>query len=435
MTSTPVLPSTLDGLKRLAKSLHRDAPDLSYTHALDRAAVHCGYNNFTDAQRRMGTAIAVAPLYDGYLTAYWRNRRIPEQQQRTAGRETLHIRLSQPLDSLITWRQLDRGRNLVGFRFEFADHLELESNQDTLEEARDRLLAAARTLHFMDETGLRPATRQADRKGLSIEDLPERDHYSNWTDPNSGALLTLDEPYDHVDPRNAARSSWLERNGLNLFAPDWKGLYAPDHSRPYIIVADDQLGRRVVAQVETMQRQPRHARTFSAVVSAKYNDRFVSPARAATAKPTSKRTMPAYPGTTRAGAIAYGGAPGHKGRWRPERPMAFELHEKASTLLQSTAYLDAPWKAYTLVDQVKSRLEDWVLMEHRELMRDRHDVYYGANLPERPHTLHYTIQQLTTILRNGYQDCAPRREMLSKLEKALGYLDAGADKLTGGRSA
>lgn len=419
MTSISLLPSTLDGLKRLAKSIERADSTLTHLQALEQAAVRCGYNNFTDAKRRMGRAPAAAPaapLFDVYLTVYWRDWRIPEN--RTSGRETLHIRIACPLPRLVTWRQLDRGRNLGGFRFEYEDHLELEMNQGSPEEAHERLFAAARTLHFMDATGLRPATRKADRKGLGIDDMPERDHTSDWVDAQTGALLGLDEPYPHVDPHGPQRAAWLARRGLRLFAPAWEGLYAPGHSRPYLLVAEAALAQRVAAQVETLQKAMPAHREASAVVSAKYGERFVSPARAAAGKPASARIMPAYPGTERSGAVAYGGRPGEKGRWKPAQAMPFELHEKASTLLQTTTHEGQAWRAGQLVDEVKSRLEDWVLMEHRELTKDRLDIYYGANFKQRQHTLAETIPRLAAILRSGYADCAPRRELLGKLDRA-----------------
>lgn len=423
MTSMSVLPSTLDGLKRLAKTLERADTSLTHLKALDQAAVRCGYNNFTDAKRRMGrmTALApAAPLFDAYLSAYWHNLK-----NRTAGRETLRIRIARPLTALVTWRQLDRGRNLSGFRFEYEDHLELVVNQDSQESARDRLFAAARTLRFMSATGLRPATRLADRKGLAIDEMPERDHTSTWVDERTGALLGLDEPYPHVDPSDPRRAAWLAQRGLQLFTPDWEGLYAPGHSRPYLLVADHALGQRVTAEVEALQKAVHTHRETDAVFGAMYGDRFVSPARAAAGKPASARIMPAYPGTERAGAVAYGGRPGEKGRWRPARAMPFELHEKASTLLQTTTYAGQPWRAGQLVDEVKSRLEDWAFMEHRELMNGRHDVYYGANFEQRPHPLPDTIQKLAAILRSGYADCAPRREMLGKLDRAMTLIQRG----------
>ncbi|WP_298577232.1 hypothetical protein [uncultured Luteimonas sp.] len=92
MTSNSVLPSTLDGLKRLAKGIERADSTLTHLQALERAAVRCGYNNFTEARRRMGRGPAVvpaAPLLDVYLTAYWREQRVPEN--RTSGRETMQL--------------------------------------------------------------------------------------------------------------------------------------------------------------------------------------------------------------------------------------------------------------------------------------------------------------------------------------------------------
>ena len=51
MSSIAVHPSTLEGIKRLAKSLKREQ-QIPHNKALDAAAVRAGYANFRHAQDR-----------------------------------------------------------------------------------------------------------------------------------------------------------------------------------------------------------------------------------------------------------------------------------------------------------------------------------------------------------------------------------------------
>lgn len=83
MSQVVVHPSTMEGIKRLAKSLKREK-NLSHAKALDAAAQAAGFQNLQHARNvlpkmRVGSN-RLRPLY---LSAYWRT---PEGQ---TGRDTL----------------------------------------------------------------------------------------------------------------------------------------------------------------------------------------------------------------------------------------------------------------------------------------------------------------------------------------------------------
>ncbi|MCC3262497.1 hypothetical protein LLE87_30475, partial [Paenibacillus polymyxa] len=87
-------------------------------------------------------------------------------------------------------------RGLYGFRMEYVDHLEHRTNVEGQDEARSRLLGAARALRFMEATGLQPVTtKQFQHLAQMLEQLPGGDHDSDWFDPVTGGYVCLDEPY------------------------------------------------------------------------------------------------------------------------------------------------------------------------------------------------------------------------------------------------
>ena len=99
MSSEAIRPSTLDGIKRLAKSLKVER-GIQHVRALDDAAQAAGFQNFRHASNVLQAAAPKAerprPGYCTFLTAYWKDR-----EGGGSGRETLTIWLSAPWAELI----------------------------------------------------------------------------------------------------------------------------------------------------------------------------------------------------------------------------------------------------------------------------------------------------------------------------------------------
>lgn len=362
-------------------------------------------------------------MHEAYITTYWRDPK--GTGPRRAGRSTVRVELARPLTDLLKRHEVARARNLEYFRLEAVDHLERVT--DLLggkAEAERALLAAVRTLRFLEVTGLRPATRPADRV-LGDDRMPGQDHQSYWIDPPTGQKVMLDEPYPHVDM--VARAAWLERHGLSLASSPWDGLYNPGRTKPFLICTDLDVLRKVVAALAPLA-EPRPL-TWEIGGTGSYTDRFVSPARQAEGKSARRRTMPASPGATHKGAIAFGGRPGEKGRWRPEEPMPLEQHVKAGTLLQSMDTDGIPWRAYQHIRRVTSDLETWSNQEHGDACEANPNIYYGARLPEHLVAPREGLVELKQILEAGYAECAPRRKMIDRLDLAISMLDAQRMKI------
>ncbi|SDI50256.1 hypothetical protein SAMN04487926_11840 [Paraburkholderia steynii] len=174
MSSGISKPSTLDGVKRLAKNIKRER-NLPHHLALDIAAGEAGYQNIQHAQEQLRATIV--HCFTVFLTAYWAAGRAE------AGRETISIQLPKPLGDIIARHQITAARNLGWFHLESADHLERRIDLNSQATAREVLLTAARTLHFMAATGLRPATTQKQERAMRVFDgLPGWDHLLAFLD-------------------------------------------------------------------------------------------------------------------------------------------------------------------------------------------------------------------------------------------------------------
>jgi hypothetical protein len=203
MSSETIRPSTMDGIKRLAKSIKIER-GIQHTPALEVAAKSAGFQNFKHARNVLGNGgnrPHARPGHPLYLTVYWRDK-----ESDTRGRETLKILLATLWSDLITPAQFDDHRALTDFRPEGPDHLAAPILTHSQSQARRDICAAARTLQFMDITKLRPSKShsRAFPAGRSSNAVPGRDHYSVWYNREAKRYLFADEPYDIAAQSKAA---------------------------------------------------------------------------------------------------------------------------------------------------------------------------------------------------------------------------------------
>lgn len=428
-----IQPSTLRGIKRKAKVIGKTG----HTHlkALDIAAQASGFENYHHARRALSNPSLQAPFgHSVFISAYWRDT---STKPSTAGLETLEITLPRKMPDFLTRHQCSSGRNLKGFRIEYADHLEMRSNADSQQRARELIVRAALALQFIEATGLRPATTQVQLKSMQIvESMPYRDHPSRWIDSNSGAWIVLDEPYEHVNDESpiAERLSWALESGVHLAKPNWGGLYYPGNAIPHFISSNPDLLSRIVDVVESLPVvTPIDDESWPGLVD-DYYSQFVSPARAASGAASGTQRKP-RPGTTygyRKNAVEYLFNPGHPSLWRPAKPMTMDSHAKAAIELKRLSHSRMSQRAASKLGHVRSTLEDWMYAENRAEDRDAlvDDLYYGGSIDVRYELAHdqlSAIERVHNVLSLGYADCTPKRDLLRDLEYARTAI-AGANR-------
>jgi len=254
--SNAVRPSTLGGIKSLAKELKIEL-GIPHFQALDRASVQAGYQNFRHAQNFLvGQHSDAAPQAEHlvFVTAYWRDR---ETNKR--GRETLVIRLKSQWTELIDASALPKHSRASNFYGVQSNHIECRAMLNSQSAARRRVCQAVRLLQFMDATQLRPsdAFSRAFPGGTSVAPLPASDHATVWYDRRSKRFLVADEPYEAaIKHPSAARAAWAERHGFVIARPHWPGMYNPDGGCQLYLVSHTEKGVPLTPIVASLDALP-----------------------------------------------------------------------------------------------------------------------------------------------------------------------------------
>lgn len=420
MNPSSVHPSSLVGIKRLAKSIKRDK-GISHAEALDAASQAGAFHNFRHARHQLSASKGAGPcgdLHPIYLTAYWRD------EDGTSGRETLTIRLPKELAAIGSAAKITQA--VRHFKVDAEDHLECRNDIRSQVSARELICHAARTLAFMAVGGLVPAGWRHRTISRLIHGMPRRDHTTHWVHAESRTHVVSDEPYD--DERLLdVRAPWLAERGLHCNAPAWPGMYSPGRATMFLTSNDAEVIAQVAKRLSRCTNQPIADRW--AGESAAYAPSFVSPARAASGKRKYARPQPIVAGVERNGALPFAATPfGNGVEWRPAVKMPIKDHAEIGAILK-TLIEQQPAKSSIMasVERLRSTLDEWVQREYSpsELPGELFtELYYGAVVPALPGGLtpKTAIARIARLLRESYNDCVPLRAMLRKfstIERAM----------------
>nr|WP_278116289.1 hypothetical protein [Mesorhizobium sp. WSM4875]WIE94726.1 hypothetical protein P9270_029785 [Mesorhizobium sp. WSM4875] len=228
MFKTDVQPSSIEGIKRLAKAISK-RDSISHSKALDTASQQSGFGNFQHARRSLSDHSAEASLARNvvYLSSFWR-----DSQTQTSGRETIRVFISKPLDELIKPTQYRYSHTLGCFRRRASDHVIDRYGSDSASAALASACGAARVLQFIDITGLQPSKVDVEPWGAR---LPGCDHRSSWYDPMAKHHVGADEPYaGSAASKVAEREAWARKHNWSLVRPEWAGMYYPGSCELYL---------------------------------------------------------------------------------------------------------------------------------------------------------------------------------------------------------
>ncbi len=432
MSNGPIRPSTLDGIKRYAKAL-KASQGLTHAKALDAAAIAGGHQNFAHARRQLGAVPASSAAHLTFISVMWR-----VGETKANGQEILIVRLKRPLAELVKPNHLKAARHFGAFKFSAADHLAHDLVASSQSDARRRACAAARTLTFMEATGLRPSAghSRAYPRGDVRNALPGHDHASEWFAPATKAYVYVDEPYLRaVERRVKERQAWADRHGWAIVRPDWLGMYNPDGGCELYLTADKTKGFDLAVAASALNALP------PPFVEADWDGRseamfppFFSPSAEAAARARPERKPRARRGPN--ATVGYRMVLMRGERRRPARRMPVEGHMAVGRLLKSVIYdMRGRKSVYNPLNGVRSDLDDWVQCEYgREELSNEvfFDLYYHED--EAPQTeltgaarlAHHasTLVEAKQILARHYPDCAPLRSMFKAIDKATTALQA-----------
>ena len=425
MSSTAVIPSTIEGIKRLANAIKRDQ-HITHAKALDIAAHRAGFSNFRNAQNRLGTEPSRRTPHDAgtypiWITAYWRDK------NNQAGRETLRVSCRLPWGSALKPGELTAARGLCEFRADAADHLESRKDLADRAAARRAVCEAARTLQFMEVTGLRPLRGQVYRLTRGVDGMPRRDHASAWRDPDTQSVVVVDEPYSAtIEGLLAERAPWAQGVGAAVGATSWAGMYYPGAATMFLTSLDGraELLLRLATQLD-VAADPVDAETWTGE-SAPYAPIFYSPERTASGRSKRARPKPLYRGLVRKNAVVYGHAL-LGGSWRPNARMPLGGHREAGNLLKELLERGGfRSHAHSLLNHVRSELDEWVQREYTsqdDLPSDEFYNLYYHEFTSSGRTASQALLRVTELITAHYPDCVPRRDLLRSLSNAQKDLD------------
>lgn len=435
MSNGAIRPSTLDGIKRLAKSIKVER-GIQHAQALDAAAQAAKFQNFRHASNVLRAAPRperARPGHRIFLTSYWKDR-----EGGGSGRETLTIWLSVPCGDLITLLQLRNQRALASFRAEGPDHLAQDLLQRTQSGARRAVCAAARALHFMDATKLRPSKShsRAFPGGRPSNAAPGHDHQSVWYDSDTKRYLVVDEPYEKaVEGKVQEREVWAKQYGFAIVKTEWAGMYAPDSGSRLYLIADETKGIPLQPIAAALDRLPPPVVEAAwAGESAPMTPFFVSPGAIAKPAVANKPKMQPKPSGQRSsvGYVQTFVGP----QRRPKGSMPIEVHAQVGRLLKSVLKATYHRKGvYNRVDAVRSALDEWTQREynHTELPNEQFfELYYhesgstfSRSIADDERERHaQSLTEVKKLLGQHYPDCPPLRSLLNKVDAAVKSLQA-----------
>lgn len=438
MSREAIRPSSLDGIKRLAKSIKVER-GIQHLLALDEAARLAGFQNFRHASNTLrdgAKSERVRPGHRTYITVYWKDRKVG-----CDGRETLTTWLSTPWGNLITPPQLQNHRALFGFRPESPDHLVQQALVQTQSHARREACATARVLQFMDATKLCPSKSRsrAFPGGRSSNAVPGRDHYSIWYDRDTKRYLFADEPYEAAAELIAAeRAAWAQRHRFVIAKPAWAGMYNPDGGSRLYLIADAENGIPLEPIMAALDRLPKPIveETWDGE-SAPTVPIFVSSGAIVEAEDSKLEQKQPRKASGQRNSVEYTRTFVGPQR-RPKGRMPIEEHAEVGALLQSVLVASYRRKGvYNRVDAVRSELDEWVQREynHTELPNERFLELYYCNISSTfsrsiPVTerdaLVSSLGRVKQILSNHYPDSSPLRSLLRKVDAAIKSMESWA---------
>ncbi|GEO86284.1 MULTISPECIES: DUF5623 domain-containing protein [Alphaproteobacteria] len=434
MSTANITPTTIDGIKRLAKTISK-RDGVPHAVGLDRASIRAGYSNYTNARRvLMSSTTSTRPNFKTFISVWWRD---PKTKAR--GTEIVEVSLPKPLDEIVETRHFKNARGLWNFKRWAPDLIVCQTNPQSEDGAISAACTAARTLQFMAATGLKPSKSDALPGGGGTGRLPGRDHCSSWFDPATKKKVILDEPYAAaVSDRQLERDAWADRNNWQIVKSAWGGIYFPDGGSELYLLSDRKKGT-ALEPIEAVLSAlgapvvPENCRRVATTDA----EPFRTPGEIQMEAEKAAKAL--IPKTARVAGKASTTVP-YKMLFasgtRPKTKMPVEKHSEVGKLLKEVLTATRGRAGVTKrVDQVRSELDNWAQLEYdRKTLPDGEffDLYYHerVEVPEaergvvgRAHHVE-RLQSAKAILVSAYPDSKPLRDLIKKIDLAIKSLEA-----------
>ncbi len=422
MLNGNIHPSTLEGVKRLANQIKKDR-GIKHSEALDLASRAANCENFRHARRVLPANARSEANHPVLLTVYWK-----DNSNFYRGRETLTVNLSKAILEVCGKKEIVQVRGFGWMRMVAADHFVSDHLAASQRDARGDACLAARSLRFMEHTGLRPAPRDsAFPDWWDHDELPNCDHTTAWLSSADGQYILVDEPYRKAIKEDA-REKWARAHKWHLRKSAWPGMYFP-HSCDLHVATDGNGDFDFEALMKKVDAIPAPVTVDNWTGDSDLSwDIYVSPA----AKTPQDRRRAQSKGTVEpmpsAKTIPYSTMLCSRLR-RPAGSMPVADHIEVGRLIKEALYSGLlPHGAFQRMNGLRQTLEDWL---GREIGRSQlngpefFDVYYSSPRDDEDDDtqevrsssdLVRILGQIKRKLQAAYPDCAPLRKQLQRID-------------------
>lgn len=243
-------PSTLGGIKRLAKQIKR-LEGITHTAALDVASQSAGYQNFNHARNTLSNL--KVSQYPVQIHAYWRDKETCEK-----GSETLTLLLPCDWREFLSPSEFSLIRELWHYSVMGNADLSRKTFLNSKNAARESLCAVARTLQFIEATRLRPsrglvrAYPNSDKKHR----VPGQDHISIWYDKQKRYLIASEPYHDRYAECGVERDNWLRTHQYTEVKLEWTGMYNPYGGTHLYLISGNEKGIPLDSLVPAVNKLP-----------------------------------------------------------------------------------------------------------------------------------------------------------------------------------
>lgn len=293
--------------------------------------------------------------------------------------------------------------------------------------ARETACVAARTLQFIEVTGLAPSkAKRSFPKSQYQNRMPGSDHDLAWYDPREKIYLRTSEPYA-LNEVSSKQEAWGHLHGWTVVKSPWAGMYWPDGGASLYLMVDasrDSVLNQIVAKL---------ANAPPPIVASKWDGEsmaittvFVSPGQAKEFEAKACRAATSRRKRRADESVNYSG-----NRRRPKGQMPIERHKLVGRLLRSVLFGTRKRPGVcNRVEKIRGELESWVQCEYdRNALSDDvfFDLYYGelpigdplAALSIGCESHIGSLEEVKSILGQCYPQCAPLRELLKRVDLAI----------------
>ena len=247
----------------------------------------------------------------------------------------------------------------------------------------------------------------------------------------------IDEPYSAAIVA-AERSSWAVKHNWHLQASKWPSIHNPYNCSLFVATdaSTDFNFQELMSRIDSLPEPVTEEKWIG--VSVESDETFVSPLAITSQdrkRAKAKGTIWRVP-TDKTVPMSHFSVIDDR---RPKAVMQIPSHEllarQIKAILQSK---HKPWTVNTRLNTIRSELENWFFAERDRKETDEYGLFYYGNIAENdpfvlklksPNSVIEMLREIKGTLESSYNDCAPLRKLIKKLDTSIRLTQKFNDKI------